>query len=92
MLAVGGLIYQQFWTRKKKNRIIQIFNRGTDCLQNQSHKFYKEWWNRNTVKILFCIVKFVKFSIKDVKMTKKKKKKKWLPYQYLAPYNTREED
>ena len=41
-------------------------------------EFYKEWWNRNTVKISFCkvAVPLVRFSIKDVKMTKKKKKKK----------------
>ena len=37
-------------------------------------------------------VPLVRFSIKDVKMTKKRKKKeKWLPYPYLASYNTREE-
>ena len=51
--------------------------------------------NRNTVKISFrkVAVPFVRFSIKDVKMTKKKKNvKKWLPYPYLASYNPREED
>ena len=48
--------------------------------------------NRNTVKISFrkVAVLLVRFSIKDVKMTKNVKK--WLPYPYLASYNPREED
>ena len=42
--------------------------------------------------VLKMAVPLVRFSIKDVKMTKKRKKKKRLPYPYLASYNTREED
>ena len=60
MLAVGGLIYQHFWTRKK----IEFFNfliGAQIAYKINPINFYKEWWNRNTVKILFCIVKFVKF-------------------------------
>ena len=75
MLEVGGLIYQHFWTREK----IEFFKfliGAKLAYKINPIKFYKEWWNRNTVKILFCKVKFVKFSIKDVKMIKKKKKKK----------------
>ena len=39
-------------------------------------KIYKEWSSLITVKISFCkvTVSFVKFAIKDTKMTKKKKK------------------
>ena len=40
--------------------------------------------------VLKVAVPLVRFSTKDVKMTKKRKKR--LPYPYLAPYNTREED
>ena len=49
-------------------------------------KMYKELSNLNTVKISFCKVALplTKFANKIVK--------KWLPYPYLAPYNTREED
>ena len=52
-------------------------------------KFDKERWNLNTVKISFCKVAVprIKFVFKDVEMFQK-----WLPYPYLAPYNTREED
>ena len=52
-------------------------------------KIYTEWSNLNTVKISFCkvAVPLIKFAIKDVKMSKKR-----LPYPYLTPYNTREED
>ena len=72
MLAVGRLIYQHFWTRKKKESNFLKFLIGAQIAYKINPiKFYKEWWNRNIVKILFCIVKFVKFSIKDVKMTKK---------------------
>ena len=55
-------------------------------------KIYREWANLNTVKISFCkvAVPLIKFAIKDVKMTKNIHK--WLPYPYLAPYITREED
>ena len=79
--------------KKKKTRSFQIYNWGTACLQINPIKFHNECWNRNTVKISFCKVALplVKFSIKDVKMTKKRQNK-WLPYPYLAPYNTREED
>ena len=92
MLAVGGLIYQQFWTRKKIEFFKFIIGAQLAYKINPI-KFYKEWWNRNTVKISFSkvAVPLVKFSIKDVKMTKKRQNK-WLPYTYLAPYNTREED
>ena len=57
-------------------------------------KIIKEWSNLNTVKISFCkvAVLLIKFAIKDVKLTKKKNVKKWLPYPHLAPYNTKEED
>ena len=56
-------------------------------------KIYGKWWNLNIVKISFCKVDvpLIKFAIKDVKMTKNVIKT-WLPYPYLAPCNTREED
>ena len=93
MLAVGGLISQHFWTRKKKKiDIFQILIGAQLAYKINPIKFYKEWWNRNTVKISFrkVAVPLVRFSIKDVKMTKNVKKKIRLPY--LASYNTREED
>ena len=54
-------------------------------------KFHREP-NLNTVKILFCkvAVPLVKFVIKGLKMTENIKTR--LPYPYLAPHNTREED
>ena len=44
-------------------------------------KFYREWPNLNTVKILFCkvAVPLVKFAIKDLKMTEKHQNKATLP-------------
>ena len=44
-------------------------------------KFYREWPNLNNVKISFCkvAVPFVKFAIKDLKMTEKHQHKATLP-------------
>ena len=52
-----------------------------------------EWSHLYTVKISFweVAVAFVKFGVKEVKLTKKKVIT-WLPYQSLAPYNTGEEE
>ena len=63
--------------------------RGTTCLQNLSNKKLKVM--TNTVKISLCkvAVPFVKFAIKELKMTENIKTR--LPNPYLAPYNTREE-
>ena len=67
MWEVGRLIAEQFlmW----KNQIFLFFNKGMPI----PIKFYKEWRNLNTVKIPFCkvAVPLVKFTIKDVKMTKR---------------------
>ena len=44
-------------------------------------KFYREWPNLNTVKILFCkvAVPLVKFAIKDLRMTETHQNKATLP-------------
>ena len=44
-------------------------------------KFYREWPNRNTVKISFCkvAVPFVKFAIKFLKVTEKHQNKVTIP-------------
>ena len=89
MLAVGGLISQHF-EREKKIDFFQILIGAQLAYKINPIKFYKEWWNRNTVKISFrtVAVPLVRFSIKDVKMTKNVK----IRLPYLASYNTREED
>ena len=88
MLGVGVLFLNSFEHEKK----IEFFNfwlRAHLAYKMNHIKIYKEWSNLNTVKISFCKVDvaLIKFVIKDVKITKK-----WLPYQYLASYNTRKED
>ena len=77
MLAIGKLISQHFWTRKKIEFFKFIIGAQLAYKIN-SIKFYNEWWHRNTVKISFCkvAVPLVKLSIKDVKMTKNRQKKK----------------
>ena len=95
MLKVGGLFLNIFERekkkkkKKKKNRIFNLWQRAHLVYKMNPIKIYKEWANLNTVKISFCkvAVTLINFAIKDVKMTKKRKK--WLPYLYLAPYNTR---
>ena len=74
MLAVGELIAQHFWTRKKKSNFPKILIGAQLAYKINPIKFYMEWWNRNTVKISFrkVAVPLVRFSIKDVKMTKKR--------------------
>ena len=74
MLAVGELISQHF-SNEKKIKFFQILIGAQLAYKINPIKFYKEWWNRNTVKISFCkvAVPLVRFSIKDVKMTEKKK-------------------
>ena len=84
MLEVGGYS-QHYWTwkkkKKKKNQIFQFLTKGAPCLQNESHKIYKEWPNLNTVKISFCkvTVPLIKFAIKDVKIIEKRQKMATLP-------------
>ena len=56
-------------------------------------KFYREWLNLNTVKILFfkATVPLVKFAINDLKMTEKHQNNATLPIFSTRPYNTSEE-
>ena len=74
------IIVEHFLTWKK----IEFFNFWIGA--HLAHKinpikFYKEWWNLNTIKISFCKVAVprVKFMIKEVKMTTKRKKMATLP-------------
>ena len=91
MLEVGGLFLNIFECEQK----MEFFNfwlRTHLAYKMNPIKIFKDWWNLHTVKISFCkvAVPLIKFSIKDVNWPKNVKK--WLPYPYLAPYNTREED
>ena len=74
MLAIGELILA--FLNEKKIEIFKFIIGSQLACKINSIKFYKEWWNRNTVKISFCkvAVPLVKLSIKDVKKTKNKKK------------------
>ena len=60
--------------KKKKHEFFQILIGAQLAYQINPMEFYKEWWNRNTVKLSFCkaAVPLVRFSIKDVQMTRKK--------------------
>ena len=80
MLEVGGLFFNIFG-HGKKNQIFQFLTKGTPYLQNEPRKIYNGWSNFNTVKISFCkvAVPHIKFSIKDIKMTKKRLKMATLP-------------
>ena len=92
MLEVGRLFLNNFFEREK----IEIFNfwlRAHLAYKMNPIKIYKGWSNLNTVKISICkvAVPLIRFAIKDIKMIKNFKNKR-LPYPYLAPYTTREED
>ena len=76
----GGLISQHFLMQQKW--IFFNISLGAQLAYKiYPIKFYREWPNHNTVKILFCkvTVPLVKFAIKDLKMTQKHQNKATLP-------------
>ena len=75
-----------FLNMKKKIKFFNFWLRAHLAYKMNPIKIHK-----GIIKSQHCqIVPLIKFAIKDLKMAQNIKK--WLPYPYLAPYNTREED
>ena len=96
MLEIGGLFLNIFEHETNRNDF-NFWLRAHLAYKMNPIKIYNELSNLNAVKISFCkvTVPLIKFANEDIKTTKNKTKKnvkKWLPYQYLSPYNTRDYD
>ena len=73
--------FSTFSNAKKEMAFFSISLRAQLAYKIYPIKFYREWPNINTVKILFCkvAVPLAKFAIKDLKLTEKHQNKATLP-------------